>query len=164
MIVTPSELETIRKQALEEYPGESCGLIFVRGTERLLLRCRNDQDAKHAADPQRYPRDARTAYYIHADDLKRIARFEAQGFSMAVIYHSHVDVGAYFSPTDRKQALVSGYLDQVYLVTSVVAGRVEATKAFCWDAGPGEFVETELVVGRPGAAGSEWQLSTEATR
>ena len=83
---------------------------------------------------------------------------------MAVIYHSHVDAGAYFSPTDRKQALVSGYLDQVYLVTSVVSGRVEATKAFCWDAGPGEFVETELVIGRPGAAGSEWQLSTEATR
>ena len=143
MIVTPSELEAIREQAVEEYPSESCGLVFVRGEERRLLRCRNDQDAKHADDPQRYPRDSRTAYYIHADDLKKIAQLEIQGYSMSVIYHSHVDVGAYFSPTDKKQALVSGYLDPTYVVTSVVAGQAEATKAFRWD-GKGEFVETEL--------------------
>ena len=143
MIVTPSELEAIRKHAVEEYPSESCGLVFVRGTERLLLPCRNDQDAKHAEDPKRYPRDSRTAYYIHADDLRRIGQLEVQGYSMAVIYHSHVDVGAYFSPTDRKQALLSGYLAPVYLVTSVVSGKAEATKAFRWDAAKDEFVETE---------------------
>ena len=144
MILTPSELEAIRKQAVDEYPAESCGLVFVRGTERLLLPCRNDQDAKHEEDPQRYPRDSRTAYYIHADDLKRIAQLELQGYSMAVIYHSHVDVGAYFSPTDKKQALMSGYLDPVYVVTSVVSGQAEATKAFRWSADHNEFVETEL--------------------
>jgi proteasome lid subunit RPN8/RPN11 len=144
MILTPSELEAIRKQAVDEYPAESCGLVFVRGDERLLLPCRNDQDAKHREDPQRYPRDSRTAYYIHADDLKRIAQLEMQGYSMAVIYHSHIDVGAYFSPTDKKQALMSGYLDPVYVVTSVVSGRAEATKAFRWSAGHDEFVETEL--------------------
>ena len=153
MIVTPSELEAIRKQAVEEYPAESCGLIFVRGDERLLLRCRNDQDAKHAEDPQRYPRDSRTAYYIHADDLKRIAQLEVQGYSMAVIYHSHVDVGAYFSPTDKKQALVSGYLDKTYLVTSVVSGKAEATKAFRWDEGAKEFLETELRANRRTSSG-----------
>jgi proteasome lid subunit RPN8/RPN11 len=144
MILTPSELEAIRKQAVDEYPAESCGLVFVRGAERLLLPCRNDQDAKHKEDPQRYPRDSRTAYYIHADDLKRIAQLELQGYSMAVIYHSHIDVGAYFSPTDKKQALMSGYLDPVYVVTSVVSGQAEATKAFRWSAGHNEFVETEL--------------------
>ena len=63
---------------------------------------------------------------------------------MAVIYHSHVDVGAYFSPTDKKQALVSGYLDQTYLVTSVVSGQAEATKAFRWDEGAKEFQEIGL--------------------
>ncbi|HMH51517.1 MAG TPA: Mov34/MPN/PAD-1 family protein [Candidatus Acidoferrum sp.] len=143
MILTPSELEAIRKQAVDEYPAESCGLVFVRGTERLVLPCRNDQDAKHKEDPQRYPRDSRTAYYIHADDLKRIAQLELQGYSMAVIYHSHIDVGAYFSPTDKKQALMSGYLDPVYVVTSVVSGQAEATKAFRWSADHNEFVETE---------------------
>jgi proteasome lid subunit RPN8/RPN11 len=144
MIVTAEELEAIRQQAVEEYPAESCGLVFVRGGERLLLRCRNAQDAKHAEDPERYPRDSRTAYYIHADDLRRIGQLEVQGYTMAVIYHSHIDVGAYFSPTDRKQALVSGYLEPVYLVTSVVDGKAEATKAFRWDAGRQDFVEVEL--------------------
>ena len=44
---------------------------------------------------------------------------------MAVIYHSHVDAGAYFSETDRRQALVGGepaYPGAVYVVTSVVRG------------------------------------------
>jgi proteasome lid subunit RPN8/RPN11 len=44
---------------------------------------------------------------------------------VAVIYHSHVDAGAYFSETDRRQALVGGepaYPNAVYVVTSVVAG------------------------------------------
>jgi proteasome lid subunit RPN8/RPN11 len=144
MILTPDELEAIRAQAVDEYPAESCGLVFVRGGERLLLRCRNAQDAKHAEDPQRYPRDSRTAYYIHADDLRRIGQLEMQGYSMAVIYHSHIDVGAYFSPTDRKQALVSGYLDPVYVVTSVVGGKAEDTKAFHWDAARDDFVEIPL--------------------
>ena len=57
---------------------------------------------------------------------------------MAVIYHSHIDAGAYFSETDRRQAVVGGqpaYPAAVYVVTSVVAGRVEAMAAFRWDAG-----------------------------
>ena len=155
MIVTPAELATIRRQAVEEYPAESCGVIFVREGERLLLRCRNEQNSKHAEDPKRYPRDARTAYYIHHDDLKRIMQLEAQGFSMAVIYHSHVDVGAYFSETDRKQALISGYLDPVYIVTSVVAREVEATAAFRWDAERQDFTAIELVIGDSGRTVSE---------
>jgi len=157
MIVTPAELATIRRQAVEEYPEESCGVIFVREAERLLLRCRNEQNAKHAEDPERYPRDARTAYYIHRDDLKRIMQLEVKGFSMAVIYHSHVDVGAYFSATDRKQALVSGYLDPIYIVTSVVAGGAEATAAFRWDAAHQDFMPIDVIVGDPGRAVSESQ-------
>jgi proteasome lid subunit RPN8/RPN11 len=136
MSVTAEELEVIRAQAAEEYPFEACGVIVSRGAERRLLRCRNAQNELHARDPQRYPRDARTAYYIDPKDLLRIGDFERQGFGVAVIYHSHVDAGAYFSETDRRQALVGGepaYPGAVYVVTSVVAGRVDATRAFRWD-------------------------------
>jgi adenylyltransferase/sulfurtransferase len=164
VIVTAAELEAIRRQAVEEYPEESCGIIFVRGAERLLLRCRNDQNAKHAEDPERYPRDARTAYYIHADDLKRIVQLEIDGFSMAVIYHSHVDVGAYFSPTDRRQALVSGYLDPVYLVTSVVSRHAEETAAFRWDPARQDFLPIDLTVGEPARSATASQPSIEDTR
>ena len=57
---------------------------------------------------------------------------------------SYVDGFVVPVPTDKKQALVSGYLDQTYLVTSVVSGQAEATKAFRWDEGAKEFLEVPL--------------------
>jgi len=147
MAVTRSELEAIRAQAVQEYPFESCGVVLRRGAERRLLRCRNAQNELHARDPQRYPRDARTAYYIDPKDLLRIGDLEREGFTVAVIYHSHIDAGAYFSETDRQQALVGGepaYPDAVYIVTSVVAGKVDAIAAFRWDGAGRDFLPTEL--------------------
>jgi proteasome lid subunit RPN8/RPN11/molybdopterin converting factor small subunit len=135
-VITPDEREVIRAQAKEEYPFESCGVILARGDQRRLLRCRNAQNELHARDPQRYPRDARTAYYIDPKDLLRIGDLEREGFAVAVIYHSHVDAGAYFSETDRRQAVVGGepaYPSAVYVVTSVVGGRVDAMAAFRWN-------------------------------
>jgi len=135
-VITPEEREAIRAQAKEEYPFESCGVILARGDQRRLLRCRNAQNELHARDPQRYPRDARTAYYIDPKDLLRIGDLEREGFGVAVIYHSHVDAGAYFSETDRRQALVGGepaYPSAVYVVTSVLGGRVDAMAAFRWN-------------------------------
>ena len=142
LILTRPERDAIRSQAVEEYPFESCGVILSRGTERKLLRCRNAQNELHGRDPERYPRDARTAYYIDPKDLLRIGDLERAGFGVAVIYHSHIDAtgpnqsGAYFSETDRRQALVGGepaYPAAVYVVTSVMAGEVEAMAAFRWN-------------------------------
>jgi len=150
MIVTAEELEAIRRQALEEYPRESCGVILEQGRLRRILRCRNIQDTLHAKDPQRHPRDARTAYFIDPQDLLRIGRLEGEGFAIAVIYHSHVDAGAYFSPTDRQQALIGGeptYPAATYLVTSVVGGRVEAVAGFRWSVRERDFIPVELGVG-----------------
>lgn len=147
MVLTAAEQEAIHAQAVEEYPFESCGVILARGGERRLLRCRNAQNELHARDPVRYPRDARTAYYIDPKDLLRIGDLERQGFAVAVIYHSHVDAGAYFSDTDRRQAVMGGepaYPDAVYVVTSVVGGAVDAAAAFRWDAARRDFLTMEL--------------------
>jgi len=146
VILGAEEAAAIRRQAEEEYPHESCGVILARGGERRLLRCRNAQNELHARDPERYPRDARTAYYIDPKDLLRIADLEREGFGVAGIYHSHIDTGAYFSETDRRQALVGGepaYPDATYVVTSVVRGRVEALAAFRWDGAARDFVTVE---------------------
>jgi proteasome lid subunit RPN8/RPN11 len=146
MVLTAAEQEAIHAQAVEEYPFESCGVILARDGERRLLRCRNAQNELHARDPERYPRDARTAYYIDPKDLLRIGDLERQGFAVAVIYHSHVDAGAYFSDTDRRQAMVGGepaYPDAVYVVTSVVGGAVDAAAAFRWDAARRDFLPME---------------------
>ncbi len=147
MILTPEELEAIRGQALEEYPHESCGVVVARGAERRLVRCKNAQNELHARDPLRHPRDARTAYYIDAADLLRIARLEVEGFGVEVIYHSHVDAGAYFSDTDKRQALIGGepaYPGATYVVTSVAGGRVETVAAFRWDGARRDFLPVDL--------------------
>ena len=147
MVLTAAEQETIRVQAAEEYPFESCGVILSRGAERQLLRCRNAQNELHARDPVRHPRDARTAYYIADADRLTMVRLEGEGFRPTVIYHSHVDAGAYFSETDRRQAVVAGepaYPGAVYVVTSVVRGVVDAIAAFRWDAGRRDFLPMEL--------------------
>lgn len=149
MILSPDELRAIAEQAVAEYPSESCGVIVARAHERRVIACRNVQDQLHQRDPERYSRDARTAYYIDPSDLLKIGRLEAEGFAVAVIYHSHVDAGAYFSETDRRQALVAGepaYPDAAYVVTSVVGGRADAVAAFRWDAGRRDFVSVELGV------------------
>jgi adenylyltransferase/sulfurtransferase len=143
VILTTDETERIQAQAVAEYPAESCGVIVTHGAERRLLACRNVQNELHARDPQRYPRDARTAYYIDPADLLRIGRLEGEGFAVSVIYHSHIDAGAYFSETDRRSAMLGGepsYPDAIYVVTSVVERRVEAMAAFRWDGTRHDFM------------------------
>ena len=166
MILTEKELDVVRRQAVEDYPRESCGVVMTRGSVRRLLRCRNVQDELHAKDPVRHPRDARTAYFIDPQDLLLVGRLESEGFAVAVIYHSHVDAGAYFSPTDRQQAMLGGepmYPKATYVVMSVVGGRVETMTGFRWSAKAGDFVPVDVSRPAPrwaergaGLAGRAW--------
>jgi proteasome lid subunit RPN8/RPN11 len=150
MILTPEELVRVRAQAEAEYPAECCGVLLIRDApslDRLLMPCRNVQDELHAKDPVRHPRDSRTAYFIDPRDLLTIGRREGQGYRVATIYHSHVDTGAYFSATDRQNALIDGapaYPEAVYVVLSVLGGRVADAAAFVWDASARDFVPTDF--------------------
>jgi proteasome lid subunit RPN8/RPN11 len=150
MILTPDELVRVQAQAVAEYPAECCGVLLTREAptpERLLLPCRNIQDELHGKDPVRHPRDSRTAYFIDPRDLLTIGRREGQGYRVAVIYHSHIDTGAYFSATDRQNALIEGepaYPAAVYVVLAAVERRVVDAAAFVWDKTVRDFVATEL--------------------
>lgn len=150
MILTAEELSRVRTQAEAEYPAECCGVLLTRDTpvaDRLLMPCRNIQDELHAQDRARHPRDSRTAYFIDPKDLLTIGRREGQGYRVATIYHSHVDTGAYFSATDRQNALINGepaYPDAVYVVLSVMGGRVTDAAAFVWDGEARDFVPTDF--------------------
>ena len=155
-LLTASELETIQRHAISEYPAECCGVLLVRpgpsgeADERRLLACRNIQDELHAKDPQRFPRTSRTAYYIAHGDLLEIGRREGEGFEVRTIYHSHVDAGAYFSETDRRNAMVDGvpaYPQATYVVVAVAQGRLAETRAHRFSADRQEFVEVPLVAG-----------------
>jgi len=154
-LLTAAELEAIQRHARADYPSEACGVLLVRSSaqtdvaERRLLPCRNIQDELHAKDPGRFPRTARTAYYIAHADLLEIGRREGEGFEVRVIYHSHVDAGAYFSETDRRNALVDGspaYPQATYVVVAVAEGRVAETRAHRFSVEGQDFVEVPLVV------------------
>jgi proteasome lid subunit RPN8/RPN11 len=150
MILTPEEWAQIREQAEAEYPAECCGVVLTRGgAERLLLPCRNIQNELHASDPVRHARDARTAYFIDPKDLLAIGRREAQGYRVDVIYHSHIEAGAYFSPTDKQNALINGdpaYPEATYVVVSVVERTVVDARAFAWEPGARDFAAVEFTV------------------
>ncbi len=150
MIFTPEELAQVRAHAEAEYPAECCGVLLIRGgprAERLLLPCRNIQDELHARDPARHPRDSRTAYFIDPKELLAIGRREAEGYGVAIIYHSHIDADAYFSPTDKHNALIDGeptYPEAAYVVLSVMQGKSVDQKAFVWDPRARDFVPHAL--------------------
>jgi proteasome lid subunit RPN8/RPN11 len=153
-LLRAAELEAIQQHARADYPAECCGVLLVRpaavAEERRLVACRNIQDELHARDPARFPRTARTAYYIGHADLLEIGRREGEGFEVRVIYHSHVDAGAYFSETDRQNAMVDGsptYPQATYVVVSVADGRVADTRAHRFSREANGFVEVPLVVG-----------------
>jgi len=90
------------------YPEEACGVLVGPPEEPLATRvepCRNIQNELHAQDPAAHPRDARTAYRIDPRDLFELVRgVRAEGLEMKAIFHSHADVGAYFSDEDQRQA------------------------------------------------------------
>ncbi|HSE91983.1 MAG TPA: Mov34/MPN/PAD-1 family protein [Methylomirabilota bacterium] len=162
MILAPDELDAIRRQAVEEYPNECCGVVMVRGRDRQVVRCRNIQDELHALDPVRHPRTARTAFNIGKDDHDRIASLQAQGFELAVIYHSHVDVGAYFSETDRRMAMMGQdprrhdplYPDVTHVVMAVTRDGVEQVNAFRWNPTTRDFPPVEPGVTVPSERGA----------
>lgn len=153
MIVTDAELQQIKDQAVREYPSECCGVVLTRRepASRLFLACRNQQNELHLRDKDKYPRDASMAYSIHHEDLRRIQEFLNAGYDIAVLYHSHVDVGAYFSETDKKAAMLGSdlpsYPNAVYLVVSVRGKgpvHVDAAAAFQWSEAKKDFAGVDF--------------------
>lgn len=155
-LLTEDELAAIHRHAREDYPAECCGVVLVQpepAGARRTFPCRNMQDELHRRDPERFPRTARTAYYIAHEDLLEIGRGEIDGFEVRIIYHSHVDAGAYFSETDQRNALIDGvpaYPRATYVVVSVREGRVAETRAHRWSAEHSSFVEVPLDVAESG--------------
>lgn len=148
-----SELyEQMSRHGEESYPDEACGLLVGNSGEiRRIHATRNILDALHADDPETYPRTARTGYVIDPQQQFEIMRAaEDGGDEVCGIYHSHADVGAYFSDEDKAQALPFGqpaFPGAVYIVLDVREGRCEGAKAFVWSETDRDFVETPLTIG-----------------
>jgi proteasome lid subunit RPN8/RPN11 len=102
--ITIDGIKEVYRLAIEQYPHECCGLILQQG----IRPCTNIQNQLHQSDSINYPRTATTAFTFSAIDALFLSRNIHSENPVKIIYHSHPDVGAYFSHTDKTNALYEG--------------------------------------------------------
>ena len=143
-------MERITEHAEREYPKECCGVILGSMAKdpklSAVISCTNIQDAMHEADSCGFSRTSETAFFIDPAELLRIHKLgRERNEQIRVIYHSHIDCGAYFSDEDKRNALLEcgepAYPDAQYLVLSVLKRKVEQAKLFFWDKFKRDFIE-----------------------
>jgi proteasome lid subunit RPN8/RPN11 len=145
---------------------EACG--YLRGPVADALRCdeavalENIANKLHRSDPERYFRTGRTYFEFNTLKFDRSVRVCAEeGRPVKVLYHSHLDAGAYFSPTD-KAAMSMGSMPEVeggpitvgpgpayplaFLVVSVRGGAVAEHRLLVWDEAARDFVGSSFTV------------------
>jgi proteasome lid subunit RPN8/RPN11 len=169
--LTRSVLAAVEADALAGYAAdeEACGYLRGPSGDGLCdehVRMVNTANKLHAVDPARYFRTAREFFSFNekkfADAVDASAR---QGRPVKVLYHSHLDAGAYFSPTDaavmsmgEPPAVEGGQVVMgpgpawplAFLVTSVRAGAVAEHALFVWDDASRSFAPADFTVGDEG--------------
>jgi proteasome lid subunit RPN8/RPN11 len=162
LVLSPSLLERVDEEARAAYARdeESCGLLVGPADAPLVLDdivpMKNRAGALHAMDPETYPRTGRM--YFDIDPLafdRKVQAAAAEGRPAKVLYHSHLDAGAYFSETDAAVTTMGGNepaYDLAFLVTSVKAGVIAEHALFAWDPVTRTFVPSPLRIASPGEA------------
>jgi proteasome lid subunit RPN8/RPN11 len=123
--------------AVECYPEECCGLALgpPGSAPERVVRCTNVQNRQLSRGESTL--DASRAFWIDERELLDATRdAEAEGKTILLIYHSHVDSAAYFSQQDLRGALgLDGaplWPDAAQLVVSVRDGVVREAALFEW--------------------------------
>ncbi len=150
--ITRASLDAIIAQGEREFPYECCGFIIGDAAIEEVRPISNIQNRKHAEDPAAFVRDARTAFLMEPKEhLAVMNEVDRRKLALKIVYHSHPDHDAYFSPTDRAAACSfdpsePDYPDTAYVVMSIRSGKFVRAAAFVWDAAKKEFAETALEV------------------
>ncbi len=136
----------------ETYPDEACGVLSgPRGDPARLTGFHpiaNTLGQLHAEDPERYPRTPREGYVLDAAAYMKLEKeLAAEGQQIRVIYHTHVDVGAYFSEEDKKRATWAEeplFPGIHYLVCGVKDGRPDGSVLVFFNDETKTFDETRI--------------------
>jgi proteasome lid subunit RPN8/RPN11 len=166
--ISKRALEAVEQDALRGYAAdeEACGYLRGPSEDALLVDeivvMANTASKLHALDPERYFRTARMFFSFNEkkfDDAVRASSKE--GRPVKILYHSHLDAGAYFSPTDKAvmscgeppgeegAAIVMGpgpAWPLAFLVTSVRDHKVAEHRLFIWDEVAKDFVVSDFTV------------------
>ncbi|NWE41661.1 molybdopterin-synthase adenylyltransferase MoeB [Pseudomonas yamanorum] len=147
-VLSPNALEQIYAHADRSYPEECCGFVFADGSVYLGS---NIQNELHRKNPEMYSRSAANGYTFSVADTLMMNKAFRSDNPVVVIYHSHPDVGAYFSDEDQDKALFMGepIYPVSYLVVDVRQGQTQGSKLFAWDGkrfaqNPFNDLQTEL--------------------
>jgi len=152
--MTPRDLQplmpSMAAHARSTYPAECCGLVLAdaAGTARFVPIPNIAGTPAAAGNSERTGRDG---YVMEPQTLLgALEEVERSGGRLAVIVHSHPDVGAYFSKEDRDIALGGGgeplWPGVQYLVISSRPAGIDAARLFTWDAREQDFAEEEVPV------------------
>lgn len=125
-------LEQIYRHASSTYPDECCGLVFKDGSVHIG---QNIQNELHRRNPEVYQRTAAQGYTFSVADTLMMNKSFRSDNPVTVIYHSHPDVGAYFSHEDQDKALFMGepIYPVSYLVIDVREGTAFGSRLFEWN-------------------------------
>lgn len=146
IVLAPDALQEIYAHARRDYPDECCGIVYGPRDALIADRavaCPNIQNRLHAEDPSRFTRDARTAYNLDARDLFALQKSLRGDSPAKIVYHSHIDVGSYFSATDQAAALFDGApaYPVEYVVVDIQADGPRGARQFAWDADRKTYLE-----------------------
>jgi len=157
--IPPEVLDACFAHGAEGYPEEVCGILAGPENEPQRVtaahRIPNVLNQKHAEDPKGFPRTAREGYLLDPlEHMKLERRLNGAGQVIRGIYHTHVNVGAYFSDEDKRRALWNGeplYPGVAYLVCGVKDRTPDGAVLVWYEAAKREFVEARIV--KAGSAG-----------
>ena len=168
LVITRAALDAVEKDALRGYAAdeEACGYLRGPGDDALLVdepvMMPNTANKLHALDPVTYFRTARMFFSFNEKKFDDAVRNSAkEGRPVKILYHSHLDAGAYFSPTD-KAVMSCGEPPEnegaaikmgegpawplAFLVTSVSDHRIAEHRLFIWDMSQKDFVPSRFTI------------------
>jgi proteasome lid subunit RPN8/RPN11 len=144
--LSPAALSEIYAHARRDYPSECCGIVFGAKGQAVadqVKPCRNIQDQLHAEDPVHHPRTSYNAYNLEPAEIFALEKSLRGDRPAKIVYHSHIDVGAYFSDTDQAAATFGDEpaYDVEYVVVDVKKDGTHGARQFAWDDELRKYVE-----------------------
>jgi adenylyltransferase/sulfurtransferase len=147
--LVPELLLEVYRSVEPAWPHEGCGFLFQPAGDPdrwVVLPTINRAEMLHQKDPARYPRGGADWF---EPDMKPWFRACREGAVPRVIFHSHPEVGAYFSGGDFESAVMEGDAGALiernpgvlHLVVSVRQGVADGAALFGWNAAGCTFDE-----------------------
>ncbi|NOY53802.1 MAG: M67 family metallopeptidase [Deltaproteobacteria bacterium] len=134
LLISPSLLQRIHRQAVREYPQECCGILVGRlGKEKRVEKNFPTKNREHLRGCDRYAIDGRD--FLRVDREARKAGREILGF-----YHSHPDGPSLPSSVDLHRA----WNEYSYLIVSVIEGKDPSSRSWVLEPQERSFREERL--------------------